>query len=90
MENQEIKLSITDEELKELQGRVNIINQSQLRIGQLETEKHFILHELGASQDELKKIQEKLEKEYGKVSVNIADGTYEPIKEEDEKQQANT
>jgi hypothetical protein len=90
MENQEIKLSITDEELKELQGRVNIINQSQLRIGQLETEKHFILHELGASQDELKKIQDKLEKEYGKVSVNIADGTYEPIKEEDEKQQANT
>ena len=90
MENQEIKLSITDEELKELQGRVNIINQTQLKIGQLETEKHFLLHELGASQDELKKIQDKLEKEYGKVSVNIADGTYEPIKEEDEKQQANT
>jgi len=90
MENQEIKLSITDEELKELQGRVNIINQTQLKIGQLETEKHFLLHELAASQDELKKIQDKLEKEYGKVSVNIADGTYEPIKEEDEKQQANT
>ncbi len=89
MESQEIKLSITDEELKELQGRVNIINQAQLKIGQLETEKHFILHELATSQDELKKIQEKLEKEYGKVSVNIQDGTYEPIKEEDE-QQANT
>ena len=89
MESQEIKLSITDEELKELQARVNIINQTQLKIGQLETEKHFILHELATSQDELKKIQEKLEKEYGKVSVNIQDGTYEPIKEEDE-QQANT
>ncbi len=89
MENQEIKLSITDKELKELQARVNIINQTQLKIGQLETEKHFLLHELVTSQDELKKIQEKLEKEYGKVSVNIQDGTYEPIKEEDE-QQANT
>ena len=42
MENQEIKLSITDEELKELQGRVNIINQTQLKICQLETEKHFM------------------------------------------------
>ena len=89
MENQEIKLSITDEELKELQGRVNIINQTQLKIGQLETEKHYILHSLATVQDELKAIQDKLEAEYGKVSVNIQDGTYEPIKEEDE-QQADT
>ena len=90
MESIEAKLSIKTSELKELQEVVNKINQAQLEIGQLETRKHLLLHSLATSQDELKKIQEKLEKEYGKVSVNIADGTYEPIKEEDEKQQANT
>ena len=50
----------------------------------------MLLHSLATVQDELKAIQDKLEAEYGKVSINIQDGTYEPIKEEDEKQQADT
>jgi hypothetical protein len=85
---EDIVLKIKDEELKELQGRVNIINQVQLQIGQLETQKHNMLHELVTSQTVLKEIQDKLEKEYGKVSINIVDGTYEPIKEDE--QQADT
>tara|TARA_R100001510_G_scaffold20213_1_gene17641 strand:+ start:1876 stop:2136 length:261 start_codon:yes stop_codon:yes gene_type:complete len=85
---EDIVLKIKDEELKELQGRVNIINQVQLQIGQLETQKHNMLHELVTSQTVLKEIQDKLEKEYGRVSINIADGTYEPIKEDE--QQADT
>ena len=85
---EDIVLKIKEDELKELQGRVNIINQGQLQIGQLETQKHNMLHELATSQTVLKEIQDKLEKEYGNVSINIVDGTYEPIKEDE--QQANT
>ena len=89
MEATEAKLSIKTSELKELQEVVNKINQAQLEVGQLETRKHMLLHSLATIQEELKAIQDKLEVEYGKVSINIQDGTYEPIKEEDE-QQANT
>ena len=90
MEATEAKLSIKTNELKELQEVVNKINQAQLEVGQIETRKHMLLHSLATVQDELKAIQDKLEAEYGKVSINIQDGTYEAIKEEDEKQQANT
>jgi len=89
MEATEAKLSIKTNELKELQEVVNKINQAQLEVGQIETRKHMLLHSLATVQDELKAIQDKLEAEYGKVSINIQDGTYEAIKEEDE-QQANT
>lgn len=85
---EDIVLKIKEEELKELQGRVNIINQMQLQIGQLETRKHNTLHDLATSQTVLREIQDKLEKEYGKVNINIVDGTYEPIKEDE--QQADT
>ena len=90
MEATEAKLSIKTNELKELQEVVNKINQAQLEVGQIETRKHMLLHSLATVQDELKAIQDKLEAEYGKVSINIQDGTYEAIKEEDEKQQADT
>ena len=73
---------IKEEELKELQEVVNKINNAQLKVGQLETQKHFILHELANVQDELKAIQDKLEKEYGKVSINIVDGTFKAIEDE--------
>jgi hypothetical protein len=88
MEATEAKLSIKTNELKELQEVVNKINQAQLEVGQIETRKHMLLHSLATVQDELKAIQDKLEAEYGKVSINIQDGTYEPIKEDE--QQANT
>jgi len=74
---------IKDEQLKELQDLVGKINQGQIQIGQLETQKHTLLHQLSEIQQELQKFQETLEKEYGKVSINIQDGSYEAIKEDE-------
>ena len=74
---------IKDEQLKELQELIGKINQSQMQIGQLETQKHTLLHQLSEIQQELQKFQETLEKEYGKVSINIQDGSYEAIKEDE-------
>ena len=78
---------ITEDQLKELQGHVNRINSAQLQLGQLTSQKHGVLTEIPALQKELKDFQDKMEKEYGKVSINIQDGTIQEIPEDE---QANT
>ena len=74
---------IKDEELKKIQELVSNVNTLQLQVGQLETQKHGALHQLSAIQKELGDFQKELEDSYGKVSINIQDGTYEEIKEEE-------
>jgi len=66
---------ISDEHLKELQGVVNIVNNLQFNIGQLEGQKHSLLHELAMSQKNIVNLQEKLSKEYGTFDINVMDGT---------------
>jgi hypothetical protein len=73
---------ITDEQLKELQEQVNTINQNQLQIGNLEVQKHTLIHNDVELQNKLRGFQDELEKEYGRVTVNISTGEYEDIKEE--------
>jgi len=74
---------IKDEQLEKLQALVTSINQGQLELGRLETQKHILLHQVKEVQDELGKFQSELEEEYGDVSVNVQDGTYEEISNED-------
>lgn len=82
MENQENK--ITPEQLEELQGFVSQLNNAATQIGNLELRKHQVQHAASEVQSDLNKFQVKLEEKYGKVQINIQDGTFEPIKEEDE------
>ena len=78
---------ITDQELKELQDQVNKINSAQLRLGGIESQKHTLVHGINAMQKEDQDMQVKLEEKYGKVSINITDGTIQQIPEDE---QANT
>ena len=87
--NKEVK-KISEEQLKELQGHVNKINQAQLQLGGLESQKHSLLHAVVNMQTELTEFQNKLEEEYGKVSINIQDGTIAPLPEENVEDEANT
>jgi ferredoxin-fold anticodon binding domain-containing protein len=73
---------IKEEQLKELQEKVSVIQQIQGQVGNIEGQKHLLLHQLATSQEELQKLQKTLEDEYGKVSINIQDGSYEEIVEE--------
>ena len=66
---------ISDEHLKELQEIVNTINNAQFNIGKIEGQKHSLLHELGAAQGKILKLQETFTKEYGSTDINIKDGT---------------
>jgi hypothetical protein len=74
---------IKDEQLEKLQALVTGINQGQLELGRLETQKHVLLHQIKEVQDELGKFQSELKEEYGDISVNVQDGTYEEISGED-------
>ena len=73
---------ISEEHLKEMQEVVNVINNMQFKVGQLEGQKHNLLHELGLSQKKVVEFQEVLNKEYGSYDVNIADGTINWPKDE--------
>jgi len=79
---------ITEEQLKDLQGHVNKINQAQLQLGQLTSQKHGVLMAIPELQKQLQIFQEKMEETYGKVSINIQDGTIQDMPKADE--QANT
>ena len=73
---------ITQEQLEELQGYVGKLNNVATQIGNLEMQKHQLNHAATEIQADLNKFQVKLEEKYGKVSINIQDGTYKPIEEE--------
>ncbi len=75
---------ITDEQLKTLQTHVSKINQAQLQLGQAVSTKFDIIAALPSLRKELQEFQTELEKEYGKVNVNINDGRYEDIPEQAE------
>ena len=66
---------VTASQLEKIQKAVSDINRAQMEVGRLETTKHNIMHQIAGLQDELKLIQDELEKDYGTVNVNIEDGT---------------
>ena len=66
---------ITNEELNSLQELINNINRNHLQIGQLESQKHSILHSLAGLNDELVLMREKFKTTYDTDDINIADGS---------------
>lgn len=75
---------IKNEELDSLKEYVAKENQLLTRIGAVEAEKHALLHVLAQQRDEAQKYMTQIEDTYGKISINLEDGSYEPIKEEKE------
>lgn len=74
---------ITKEELKELQEQEQKKNAIKHDIGVLETQKHSLLHiwaDIVSQQEGAKK---ELEEKYGKVNIDLKDGSYTEIKEDE-------
>tara|TARA_B110000003_G_scaffold254199_1_gene270026 strand:- start:2007 stop:2294 length:288 start_codon:yes stop_codon:yes gene_type:complete len=76
---------LTEKELKSIQDIVKLINNCQMQIGGLETQKFDAMSKLKHFQSELNKVQLELENKYGKVSVNIQDGAIKPEQDEIDK-----
>ena len=67
--------NITTEELEGLQNLVNSMNRAQMEIGSLESRKHGLLHQVTGLQTQMQTMQKTFEDTYGKVDINITDGT---------------
>lgn len=74
---------ITEEQLEELQGYVGKLNNAANQIGNLELQKHEINHAAAEVRNDLNKFQQKLKEKYGDIQVNIQDGTFKPIEEQE-------
>jgi len=81
------ELKITEEQLKKVQAQVKVRGQLVNDIGALEAQKHELLHALNNVMQKTKETADELEKEYGKININLEDGTYEVIKEEEVKEE---
>ena len=66
--------SIEQGELVELQALANRFDQAYKEVGVNEARKHNMLHQLAGLQEEMKKLQERLEGIYGNVDIDITDG----------------
>ena len=75
-------LKIKDEQLTELQGLVNKINNAQMTLGQIEAQKFDIIAAIPKLRQDLQDFQGKLEEEYGKVSINIQVGSIKELQDE--------
>ena len=61
-----------------------MIDGVRMQIGSLENQKFAYLNQLASVQQELNQMQNDLQEEYGKVSINITDGTITDIPEEED------
>ena len=67
--------SITKEQLESIRNIITPINNLQVEIGRIETQKHLMLHKITMLQESLQEENTALTKQYGNVKVNIEDGT---------------
>ena len=65
---------ITDDQLKTTQRIVSNINRLQMDIGNLESQKHNLLHTMAGFNDELTVLRDEFEKNYGTTDINIQTG----------------
>ena len=76
-------MKIKEEQLKKIQEQQAAVNKILNEVGYLEANKHGLLHELAEVNKEVEQFKGELEKEYGAVNINLEDGTYTEIKEEE-------
>ena len=72
---------ITKEELDKILEFQNKLYNLSTDVGILETQKHGLLHELAGVNNEQEEYKKVLEEKYGKININLEDGTFEEIKE---------
>ena len=74
---------IKKEELETLQSHVNTQSKALHDIGALENQKFHLLHALNKAQQNSEDFKKELEENYGKINIDLKDGSFEPIPEEE-------
>ena len=75
--------SITAEELKTIKEQQTELSGVINQIGQLEANKHALLHRIAGVNEGIEETKKQLEDKYGSISINLEDGSYEEVESED-------
>ena len=73
---------IKESELKELQEQQGKLNAIKHDIGLLSTQIHSLNHMYAEEISKQEECKKKLEESYGKINIDLKDGSYEEIKED--------
>jgi len=74
-------MNITEKELEEVREQQTKIAEIKQDLGTLEMQKHEILHVLVDINKEVNDTKKSLEEKYGRVNINLDDGSYTDIEE---------
>ena len=76
---------ITKEELEKAKKQQEDLQKVILDIGVIETKKHAMLHKIADINTEIEELKKVLEEKYGHVNINLEDGTYTLVENEEDK-----
>jgi len=78
---------IEDQELKTVKEQTGKLQQCVMDLGSLEVRKTEIMQAYAEFLKELDVTKKELEEKYGQVNINLQDGSYEEIKEEEKSEE---
>ena len=76
---------ITKEELDVAVKHQEDLQKVILDLGVIETKKHAMLHKVADINLEIEEFKKVLEEKYGHVNINLEDGTYTEVENEEDK-----
>ena len=76
-------MKVKEEQLTKIKDQQEKLNELIHNIGLLESQKHGLLHEIAKVNVDIEEYKQELEKEYGAININLEDGTYKEIEEEE-------
>jgi len=82
------EMKITDEQLEQIRAQQSVKARIINDVGVLEAQKHDLLNALTNVMQKTAETAEELEKEYGKININLEDGSYEVVEVEETEEKA--
>ena len=77
-------MKIKEEELTTIREQQSKLNDLITQIGYLESQKHGLLHDIAGVNKQIEDFKKVLEEEYGSININLEDGSYTKIENEEE------
>ena len=74
---------IEEQELKKIQNYEQQMTSIKLELGSIQLNTHILKNTYTTIMQEYNNLRKELEEKYGKVSINVSDGSYEEIKEDE-------
>ena len=74
---------VTAEELKTIKDQQAELGQVLNQIGQLEANKHALLHKIAGVNEGIEDTKKQLEEKYGSINIDLETGTYTEIESEE-------